>query len=63
MEQKSSEKAEPKTKKIRFNLCVLGTKRVFLKGDSSGCMLVIPEVFGMQEYITIYQGRFHEYPF
>jgi hypothetical protein len=61
MEHKSSERTKPKNKKIRFNLYVPGTKRVFLEGDSSGCMLVVPEAFGTHERIPLYQGRLPEY--
>jgi len=61
MEQKSSEKTKPKAKKGQFNLCVPGPKRVFLAGDFNGCVLVIPESFGMHKNITLYQGRFPEY--
>jgi 1,4-alpha-glucan branching enzyme len=61
MEQKSSEKTEPKTKKVRFNLYVPGTKRVFLAKDFNGCALVIPEGFGVHKNITLYQERFPEY--
>lgn len=59
--KRSSEKAKPKIKKVRFNLYVPGTKRVSLAGDFNGCVLVIPEVFGMQEHITLYQGGLLEY--
>jgi 1,4-alpha-glucan branching enzyme len=62
MKHKSSEKIRPKTKKVRFNFYVPGTERVFLAGDFNGCMLVIPKVFGMHKNITLYQGRFPEYP-
>jgi len=61
MERKSSEKVKPKTKNVRFNLYAPGTKSVFLTGDSSGCLLVVPEVSGTQEHITLYQRRFPEY--
>lgn len=61
MEYKASEKAKPKIKKVRFNLYVQGTKRVFLAGDFSSCVLVIPEVFGMHKNMTLYPGRFPEY--
>jgi 1,4-alpha-glucan branching enzyme len=61
MEEKSFEKAKPKTKRARFNLWASGPKRVFLVGDFNGCVLVIPEVFGTHEHITPYQGRFHDY--
>jgi hypothetical protein len=61
MEQKSSEKVNPKTKKVRFNLYVPGAKRLFLAGDFDGCVLVIPEGFGMRKNIILYQGRFPEY--
>jgi hypothetical protein len=60
MEKKLSEKAKPKAKKVRLNLYAPGPKRVFFAGNFNGCMLVIPEVFGMHKYITLYQGRFPE---
>jgi len=62
MKRKSSEKAKPKTKMIRFNANASKSDRVFLAGDFNSCVLVVPEVFGMQEHITLYRGRFHEYP-
>jgi hypothetical protein len=61
MEQKSSEKAKLKTKKVRFNLNTSETERVSLAGHLNGCVLVIPEIPGMNEHITLYQGRFPEY--
>jgi hypothetical protein len=61
MEQKSSEKIKPKTKKVRFNLCASGAEKVFLAGDSDGCVLVIPEGFEMCRNITLYQGGYPEY--
>jgi hypothetical protein len=61
MEQKSSERTKPKTKKVQFNLYVLGTKRVFLAGDFNGCMLVIPGVFRMHKNIALCQGRSPEF--
>ena len=61
MEHKSSERSKPKTKKIRFSLNTPKIERVFLAGDSNGCMLVVPEVFGTHEHVTLYQERFHEY--
>jgi hypothetical protein len=61
MEQKSSEKAKPKTKKVRFNLNTPKTEKVSLAGHLNGCVLVLPEIPGMNEHITLYQGRFPEY--
>jgi hypothetical protein len=61
MKKKLSEKAKSKTRKVGFNLCAPGTERVSLAGDLNGCMLVVPEVFGMHEHIPLYQGRFHEF--
>jgi hypothetical protein len=61
MEKKSSERTKPKTKKVRFNLNTPKTERVSLAGDVNGCVLVIPEIFGMNEHITLYQGRLPEY--
>lgn len=53
MEKKSSERTKPKTKKVRFNLNIPKTERVSLTGDVNGCVLVIPEIFGMNEHITL----------
>jgi hypothetical protein len=61
MEKKSFERTKPNTKKVRFNLNTLKTERVSLAGDVNGCVLVIPEIFGMNEHITLYQGRLPEY--
>jgi hypothetical protein len=61
MKKKSSEKAKPKARKLGFNLCAPGTARVSLAVDFNGCMLVIREVFGTYEHITLYQGRLPEY--
>jgi dienelactone hydrolase len=61
MEHKSSERTKPKTKKIRFSLNNPKIERVFLAGDSNGCMLVVPEIFGMNEHIRPYQGRLTGY--
>jgi hypothetical protein len=61
MEKKSSEKTKPKTKKVRFNLNTSKTERVSLTGDLNGCVLVIPEIFGINEHTTFYQWRFPEY--
>ncbi len=62
MEKKSFEKTKPNTKKVRFNLNTPRTERVFLAGDLNGCVLVIPESFGMNGYISLNQGRLREYP-
>jgi hypothetical protein len=61
MKKKLSEKAKPKTQKVRFNFYAPGTERVSLAGDFNGCVLVIPEVFGMHEHITLCQGGLPEY--
>jgi hypothetical protein len=61
MEKNSSEKTKPKTKKVRFNLNAPKTERVSLTGDLNGCVLVIPEIFGINERIPLNQGRFPEY--
>ena len=61
MEKKSSEKTKPKTKKGRFNSNAPRTERVSLAGDLNGCVLVIPEIFEMNEHTTFYQWRFPEY--
>jgi hypothetical protein len=61
MEQKSSEKTKLKTKKVRFNLSVLGTERVSLAGDLNGCVLVVPQVFGTHEHIRLHRERLPEY--
>jgi Carbohydrate-binding module 48 (Isoamylase N-terminal domain) len=57
MKNKPTEKAKSKTKKVRFNLYAPEAERVFLAGDFNGCVLVIPEVFGMRGYITLYPGE------
>ena len=61
MEKKSSEKTKPKTKKVRFNLNAPKTEKVSLTGDLNGCVLVIPEIFGINERIPLNQGRFPGY--
>lgn len=61
MEKKSSEKTKPKTKKGQFNSNTPKTERVCLAGDLNGCVLVIPEIFQMNEHTTYYQWRFPEY--
>ena len=61
MEKNSSEKTKPKTKKVRFNLNAPKTEMVSLTGDLNGCVLVIPETFGMNKHTTYYQWRFPEY--
>jgi len=61
MKKKLSEKTKPKSKKVRFNFYVPRPKRVFLAGDFNGCVLAIPEVFGMHKDITLYEGRFPQY--
>ena len=61
MEKKLSDEIKPKTKKVRFNLNTPKTKKVSLTGDLNGCVLVIPEIFGKNERIPLYQGRLPEY--
>jgi hypothetical protein len=61
MEKKSSEKTKPKTERVRFNLKPPNTGRVSLTGDVNGCVLVIPEIFRMNEHIMLYQDRLPEY--
>jgi hypothetical protein len=61
MEQKSSEKTKRKTRRIRFNLNTPNTEKVSLAGDLNGCVLVIPEIFRMNECITLHQRRLQEY--
>jgi hypothetical protein len=61
MEKKSSEKTKPKTKKSRFNSNTPKNKRVPLAGDVNGCVLVIPEISGINERIPLYQERLPEY--
>jgi hypothetical protein len=61
MEKKSSEKNKPKTKKGRFNSNTPKTERACLAGDLNGCVLVVPEIFGINERIPLYQGRLPEY--
>ncbi|HYA90135.1 MAG TPA: hypothetical protein VEK32_01415 [Thermodesulfobacteriota bacterium] len=61
MEHKSSETTKDETKKIRFSLNNPKIERVFLAGDSNGCILVIPEIFGMNEHIRLCHGRLTRY--
>ena len=61
MEKKSSEKTKPNTKKVRFNVNTPKTEKLSLAGDLNGCVLVIPESFGMSERITHNQWRLPEY--
>jgi len=61
MEKKSSEKSKPKTKRVRFNLNTPNSETVSLAKDLNGCVLVIPELFGMNKHITVYQERLPEY--
>jgi hypothetical protein len=61
MEKKSFETTKPNTKKVRFNLNTPKTERVSLAGDVNGCVLVLPEIFGMNEPMTHHQGRLPEY--
>jgi hypothetical protein len=61
MKKKSIERAKPKTKKVRFNLYAPGTETVSLAGDFNACVLVIPEVFGIREHITLDPGRHPEH--
>lgn len=61
MKEKSSRKANPKTKKAQFNWYVPGAKRLFSEGDFDGCVLVIPEGFGIHKNISHYPKRFSEY--
>ena len=62
MEKKSSGKTKPNTKEVRFNLNIPKDERVSLAGDLNGCVLVIPESFGMSEHITHNQWRLLGYP-
>jgi hypothetical protein len=62
MEKKLSEKAELRNKRVRFHLDTPRTGAVSLAGDSNGCILVIPESFGMKDHITVKQGKLPEYP-
>jgi hypothetical protein len=61
MEQKSSEKTKPKPKKIRVSLNTPKIGWVSLSEDLNGCLLVIPEISGVNEHIPLYQGRLSEY--
>jgi hypothetical protein len=61
MKNKSTEKAKPKTKRVRFSLYAPKTERVSLAGDLNGCVLVIPEIFGINRPVRLYQGGFSEY--
>jgi hypothetical protein len=60
MEKKSSEKTKPMAGKVGFNLCAPRTERVSLAGNLNGCMLVIPEIFGINERIPLNQGGLPE---
>lgn len=57
MEHKSSEATKHKTKNIRFCSNNSKSERAFLEGDRNGCILVIPEIFGMNEHIRLCHGR------
>ena len=61
MKNKSTEKAKPNTKRVRFNLYAPKTERVSLEGDLNGCVLVIPEIFGINRPVKLYQERLSEY--
>ena len=61
MAKETSEKTKLNIKKVRFNLNAPKIERVSLAGDSNGCVLVIPEIFEMNEHIGLYQGRLTEY--
>jgi len=58
MKNKSTERTKPTTKKVRFNLYALEAEKVFLAGDFNGCVLIIPEIFGMNKHITPCQEGF-----
>jgi hypothetical protein len=62
MKKKSSEKTKPNTKSVRFKVNIPKNERVSLAGDLNGCVLVIPESFGMNECILHNQWRLLEYP-
>ena len=59
MEQKSSGRTKPKSKKIRFSTPKI--QRVFLAEDFDGCTLVVPEGFATYKQITLYQGSLQKY--
>ena len=61
MKNKSTEKVQPKTKKIRFNLYAPEAEKLFLAGDFNGCVLIIPEIFGMNKHIKLYQAGLPQY--
>jgi len=61
MKNKSTEKVQPKTKKVRFNLYALEAEKGFLGGDFNGCVLIIPEIFGMNEHVKLYQAGLPQY--
>jgi len=61
MKQKLSKTNKPENQKIRFSPTAPKFGRVLLVDDFNSCVLVVPEVFGIQEHIMLYQGRFHEY--
>ncbi len=60
MEKKSSEKT-PNTRKIGFEVNISKNEKAPLAGDLNGCVLVIPESFGVNEDITHPQGRLPAY--
>ena len=61
MKNKSTERTKPTTKKVRFNLYAYEIERVSLAGDLNGCVLIIPEILGMNKHITLYQAGLPEY--
>jgi hypothetical protein len=61
MEQKSVKKVKSKIRIPQFNLYVPEAKRLLLPGDFSGCVLVIPERFGIRKDIGPYPKRFSDY--
>jgi hypothetical protein len=63
MEKRSSENINPETRKVRFDSNTCKTERVSLAGDLNGCVLVIPEVSGVNDQNTLYQEPLPEYHF
>ena len=60
MEKISSETTKLKSKNGRFNLNAHKTIPASLAGDLNGCVLVIPEFFGLSRPSTLYKRRLSE---
>ncbi len=53
MEEKF-ERTKSKIKKVRFNSNTSKMESISSAGDLNGCVLVVPEIFGMNEPITLF---------